>query len=311
MPRGRDELALLAHQRLDEAFLTVDRVTGEAALVAEPALVDRVGVDAEQSGHPVRRRLHRDPAPDRAGGAGRLDLVEIPRPRGEPVGRGGQRADRADLDGVAREVGGEGQLGEDPDLQQLAAANEIDLGLPRDLVGEAHTAAALDAALAVEQHELRDGDRLLEVALLLDEARLAGAVGEGLVLQRALAALVAHRAVEGVVDEQELEDAVLGLLDPLRRGVHRHPVLDLDEAARLEGRSARAADLDQAHPADADRRHARVVAEPRDEGAGALGSGDEQIALLRLDLASVEGERQALVGRPGGGRFRHRGRHLP
>ena len=40
-----------------------------------------------------------------------------------------------------------------------------------------------------------------------------------LVLQRALAALVAHRAVERVVDEQELEDAVLGLLRHRRDSV--------------------------------------------------------------------------------------------
>jgi hypothetical protein len=50
------------------------------------------------------------------------------------------------------------------------------------------------------------------VPLLLDEAALARSVGERLVLQRALAALVSDRAVERVVDEQELEDAVLGLL---------------------------------------------------------------------------------------------------
>ena len=34
------------------------------------------------------------------------------------------------------------------------------------------------------------------------------------VLERALAALVAHRAVERMVDEQELDDRVLGVLDP-------------------------------------------------------------------------------------------------
>ena len=82
-------------------------------------------------------------------------------------------------------------------------------GSPAISVGEARAAAALDAALAVEQHEVADRDRLLEVALLLDEARLARAERERLVLQRALAAAVAHRAVERVVDQQELEHAVL------------------------------------------------------------------------------------------------------
>ena len=89
-------------------------------------------------------------------------------------------------------------------------------GLAGHLVGEAGAAAALDAALPVEQHQLGDGDRLLEVALLLDEPALARPVGQGLVLEGALAALVAHRAVERVVDEQELEHPVLGLLDLVR-----------------------------------------------------------------------------------------------
>ena len=43
-----------------------------------------------------------------------------------------------------------------------------------------------------------------------------------LVLQRALAALVAHRAVERVVDEEELEDAVLRLLGHGGLGVDLH-----------------------------------------------------------------------------------------
>ena len=50
-------------------------------------------------------------------------------------------------------------------------------GVAGDLVGEPRAAIAEDAALAVEQHEVADRDRLLEVPLLLDEAALARAVG--------------------------------------------------------------------------------------------------------------------------------------
>ena len=117
-----------------------------------------------------------------------------------------------------------GSVGEGRHLDLLAAPGEVDLGLAGHLGGEAGAAGALDAALAVEQHEVRDGDGLLEVALLLDEAALARAVGQRLVLQRALAALVADRAVERVVGQQELEHAVLGLLHLLRGGVDHHAV---------------------------------------------------------------------------------------
>ena len=84
------------------------------------------------------------------------------------------------------------------------------------LLREAHAAVAEDAALAVDRHERRQLERLLEVALGLDEARAPGAPAERDVLQRALAALVADRAVERVVHEQELDDRVLRVLHAVR-----------------------------------------------------------------------------------------------
>ena len=128
----------------------------------------------------------------------------------------------------------------------------MDQRVAGDLVGEAGAAVAQDAALAVEQHEIADRDRLLEVPLLLDVAALARTVAERLVLQRALAALVAHRAVERVVGEQQLDDAFLRLRD---RGARCRPSCrgDRDHARRLQRRAATGVDLDQAHPAHSDR----------------------------------------------------------
>ena len=159
---------------------------------------------------PVRRALQRAAAADRA--RAWHDVSTVWRSHGRArkrYGARGERADRADLHRVAGEVGGERLVGVGDDLGVAAAPTEVDERVAGDLGREPGAAAALDAALAVEQHEVADRDRLLEVALLLDEARLAGTERERLVLQRALAAAVAHRAVERVVDEQELEHAVL------------------------------------------------------------------------------------------------------
>ena len=82
---------------------------------------------------------------------------------------------------------------------------------------EARAAVTEDAALAVERDQRRDRDRLLERALRERHARVAGPVAERQVLQRALAALVADGAVERVVDEDELERAVLRLARPSPR----------------------------------------------------------------------------------------------
>ena len=74
-----------------------------------------------------------------------------------------------------------------------------------------------------------------KVRLRLGEAGLAAAVAHRLVLQRALAALVADRAVERVVDEQELHHALLRLVGDRRGelGVDDHAVGDGDRAGRL------------------------------------------------------------------------------
>ena len=191
----------------------LDGLEVEAAAVAQPAPVDR---DRSRRRGSARARRGDDCTtmrqPTAARRARALDLLEVPRPGLEAVRRRGQRADRADLHGVAGEVRRERLVGERHDLGLVAALGEADQRIAGDLVGEAGAAVAQDAALAVEQHEVADRDRLLEVPLLLDVAALAGAVAERLVLQRALAALVADRAVERVVGEQQLEDALLGPL---------------------------------------------------------------------------------------------------
>src|SRR5262249_51520661 len=132
---------------------------------------------------------------------GRGDEVE--RAGAEAVLRTGERADRADLDRVAGEVGVERFLiywiywvlrvaAEHADLLVGRTLHQVDEPVAGDLVGEAGAALAQYTALAVEQHLRRDRDRLRILALALVEPAVAVAVAHRLVLQRALAALVAH-----------------------------------------------------------------------------------------------------------------------
>ena len=126
--------------------------------------------------------------------------------------------------------------------------------------------------------------------------RRAGPVPERQVLQRALAALVADRAVERVVDEDELERRVLPLrcLGGGRRGPHHHPVLRGERAARLQLREP--LHLDEAHAAGADRRpEPRLVAEDRDLDPRRRGRLDEAGALRHLHLAVVDRQRDRVA----------------
>ena len=178
-----------------------------------------------------------------------------------------------------------------------APADEVDERVAGDLVGEAGAAVALDAALAVELDERPTaGSASPSGASPRRSGVSPGPKRERLVLQRALAALVAHRAVEGVVDEQELEDAVLRLLHRRRVGDDLLALGHRDEAGGLQLRAAGPVDLDEAHAAHADRPHARVVAEAGDVGAGPLGGGDDHLARLGLDGLAVDGDRHDVVG---------------
>ena len=169
-----------------------------------------------------------------------------------------------------------------------AALGEDQLVVLGDLLREAHAAVAEDAALAVDRDQRRQRQRLLEVALGLDEPRAAEPPAERDVLERALAALVAHRAVERMVDEQELDDRVLGVVDAVGLGVDDHPVLDRRRARRLE--LGDPLDLDQAHPARADR-GCRASARSRSTGSRRRPAWRRRPASMpstRVHLAAVD-----------------------
>jgi hypothetical protein len=165
----------------------------------------------------------------------------------------------------------------------------------------------LDTPLPVEQHERREGNGLVPVPLLLHETGFARAVGERLILEGAFATLVAHRTIQRVVDQQELEDPILRLLDGRRIGDDLLTVRHSNETGGIEGEAPRALHVDQTHAAHANGLHARVVAEAGDVYTCPLGRRDDHLTLERLDRPSVQDDRQLVRSRL----RRHRGRRLP
>jgi hypothetical protein len=182
-PRGLDEVAVgVADQRLAHPVLRARVLEGPAALVAVPLFVD-VGVGTGETPQhlappPVGALL----ATGRAVLAGRRSRDEVERPGAEAVLRAGQRADGADLHGVAGEVGVERLVGVDADLLQRTALEQLDERVAGDLLGKARAPGAQHAALAVEQHLRGDRDRLFEPALVVPEPGLRRTVRQRLVL---------------------------------------------------------------------------------------------------------------------------------
>ncbi len=287
LPRRLVEPAIAPHERGGVPVVCADVVEREAPLVAEPALVDVGPVARQHAPYPVLAHRRPGVAAGRAEAADRRDVVDLPRPRLETVARRRQRAHRAELGHVPAERARVRALlegGDDRPRSALARDQELVLG---DVRGEPRAAVAEDAALAVERDQRRDRYRLLVRALGQHEARVARSVAEGQVLQRALAALVADRAVERVVDQQELEHRPLRVGCALVARVHLHAVGRGHRARGLQLRHS--LDLDEAHPARADRgAETGLVTEDRDLDAVRSRREDERRALRHDDLSSVD-----------------------
>ena len=257
-------------------------------LVADPLLV-HVLVDARQDAHHLA--LADVEANVRTDGVHHVDArhaPKLPRPLFEQLRLLEQRSDRADVGQVTGELTVDGALEVGRDLAVFAAVEHADLIDARDFFRKANAARALDAT---GHRGLDDRAHVLVVdrPLVLLEARAAAAIGHRLVLQVAFAALVANRAVERVVDEQELHHPFSRLLDHRRVGTDRLAVGGGKSTARLRlGRARR--DLDQAHAAIAGDRQALVIAEARDLLARKLARLQNGRALRDLDLDAVDGD---------------------
>src|SRR5207344_69731 len=108
------------------------------------------------------------------------------------------------------------------DLRVLAATDEPQFHVTRDLLPEADAARALDAAGHLLGRDERPQLLAKYDALRFLVARSRRTVPDREILQLAFAALIADRAVERVVDEQELHHALLRLDGLVALGAHDH-----------------------------------------------------------------------------------------
>ncbi len=288
----------------------VDDVPG---LVGNPLLVHRLVRARQDAHHLAPARIDADRGADSVHDVHRFGLAELPWPGRERVRLGGERADRTEIDHVALQFRGHRLFEVGGDLHVLAAADGAELGHAGDFAREAHAARALDAAVhrGLDQHA---DVFVLDRALVLGIAAGVGAVGHGLVLQVALAALVADRAIERVIDQQELHHPLARLAHHGRAGVDdgrlalrpRPAVAYAPSAAR--DRLGRADELDQAHAAVAGDRQPLMEAEARDLRARRLARLQQRVLGRDVDLGAVDDELGHVTARSARGTGRSRAR---
>ena len=152
---------------------------------------------------------------------------------------------------------------------------------------DADAAVAKDAAGAIK---VNDGGPLLLVAVLLDldKFRFVRTVLEGHVLQLALAAGIAHRAVERMIAEQHFDGGLASLRDFRTFGGDDHALGDGRGAGGLQ--LGHFLDADDAHAARGLQRKARIVAEGGNLDAVGTAGFNEQGARGCGELLAVDSE---------------------
>ena len=141
-----------------------------------------------------------------------------------------------------------------------SALHRHDQHVAGQLIAEPRAPVAEDAALAVEIDERRDLDRLLRTAASVRGSAIRSVRSPASVLQRHSPAAIADRAIERVIDQQQLEDRLLCVVDLLGRvlRVHDHPPDDTSCTTSADGADRsrdrrRTFDVDETHSARADR----------------------------------------------------------
>ncbi len=93
----------------------------------------------------------------------------------------------------------------------------------RDLLREANAARAKNAALVVERDARAELDVFRLLHFILEETRILAAVLDAELLEAAFSGLVADRAIERVINEQEFHHPTPAFLDQRRICAHAEP----------------------------------------------------------------------------------------
>jgi hypothetical protein len=292
LPVDLAPLAALAQARLCQAVGGEQAFVAEALAVGDPGLVDVVVGARHDALEAAAQHMAEEIGAEAVVRRDQRRLRHLPRAPLVAEGLAVERTHRAEVDDVAGELVLDGFLDVGADLHVLAATGGAEFRDAGDVLAEAHATRAVDAARHVGGDE-RTQVFVLDHALALVEARDVTAEAEREVLQLALAALIADRAVERVVDEQELHRRLLGADGDRRFGEDLHA---LGDRRRAGGQGLRRLfDLDEAHAAVGRDRQLVVVTETRHIRAVRVGGVDDHRALAGLDGLAVDLEVDEVV----------------
>ena len=194
----------MTHERLVGPVATIELAIPLTSDLAHVVLIDLVVGARFETHHDVVTRLRDAIASLAASSAHGRRAVELPRAGAVQEVLREQRTDRAEIHYVARprirEIVSLGFA----DEGAIAALGHIEHRLVGHIRHEADAARAQDAAVRHIEHVTAEVFDRIE-ALRLPVAGVCASFSEGVVLKFALTRLIADRAVEWMIDQQELE----------------------------------------------------------------------------------------------------------
>ena len=284
-PRNGKQLVALAQQRLPDALRMLREIKAKAPLHAQEILVDAAQVAVIRTQNLVIAHAQRRLAPVRTMRAHRRNVVHLPGARFVAIRPAGQRPHRANVNAhpaffafqVIFAVGND---------HAVRAAHPHAQGLHvHAFIAHPHAAETKNAPRSIVINELRPLF-LRPVNLFLHKAAGIRAVAEHHVLQLALAALVAHRAIQRMIRQQKFQHVLARVADLLGVRSNDHALRGDHRAGRLQFR--RFFDFHQAHPARRLQRKSGVVAERRHLRPDAPRCFEEQRPLRHFHVAVVD-----------------------
>ncbi|OPZ79546.1 MAG: hypothetical protein BWY77_01343 [bacterium ADurb.Bin431] len=200
----------------------------------------------------------------------------------------GEGAHRTDVDALAAELAVERPLkiSADPGLE--SPVDKAEFRHAHHLFAHPGAHPAEHAAVHIPFYEARGGfNRLVELAV--QEAVAAHFIFIDQVLQLALAPLVAHRAIQGMVHQQQFKQGFAGASHRGGVGVYHHAVGGRRGAGRNQP-ALHLLDLDHAHAARPEGHQLLVIAKGGDMNPGGLGGLQDSGAVRYLYFPIVYGQ---------------------
>ena len=119
------------------------------------------------------------------------------------------------------------------DFGSVSAIEDQDLVRLRHVARESHAARAEDAAFLIELDQRSEVEGFLAAGFLAQRiAAVVAGIRHVVVLKPAFAGLIAHRAVDRMMQQQKLHGISDGLLNPRRVGAHDHAIGNRRRAGR-------------------------------------------------------------------------------